>query len=49
MITLYSIIALHHHIIPVPKTGRERNVLSDAGDILESIIEGGANLVLSRS
>ncbi len=44
---LYKIIALHHHIIPVPKTGRERNVLSDAGDILESIIEGDANLVLS--
>ncbi len=44
---LYTIIALHHHIIPVPKTGRERNVLSDAGDILESIIVGGANLVLS--
>lgn len=45
--SLYRIIALHHHIIPVPKTGRERNVLSDAGDILQSIIVGGANLVLS--
>jgi 3',5'-cyclic AMP phosphodiesterase CpdA len=44
---LYKIIALHHHIIPVPKTGRERNVLSDAGDILQSIIDGCANLVLS--
>lgn len=44
---LYKIIALHHHIIPVPKTGRERNVLSDAGDILLSLIEGKANLVLS--
>ncbi len=44
---LYKIIALHHHIIPVPKTGRERNVLSDAGDILQSLIDGGANLVLS--
>ena len=31
---LYKIIALHHHIIPVPRTGRERNVLTDAGDIL---------------
>lgn len=45
--SLYKIIALHHHIIPVPKTGRERNVLSDAGDILQSIIDGKANLVLS--
>ncbi len=44
---LYKIIALHHHIIPVPKTGRERNVLTDAGDILKSIIDGGADIVLS--
>jgi 3',5'-cyclic-AMP phosphodiesterase len=44
---LYKIIALHHHIIPVPRTGRERNVLSDAGDILLSIINGNADLVLS--
>ena len=44
---LYKIIALHHHIIPVPKTGRERNVLSDAGDILLSLMKGRADLVLS--
>ena len=44
---LYKIIALHHHIIPVPKTGRERNVLSDAGDILQSLMNGKADLVLS--
>ncbi len=44
---MYKIIALHHHIIPVPRTGRERNVLSDAGDILYSIIEKNADLVLS--
>lgn len=40
-------IALHHHLIPIPKTGRERNVLTDAGDILKSVIEGNADLVLS--
>ena len=44
---LYKIIALHHHLIPVPKTGRERNVLTDAGDILKSVIDGSADLVLS--
>ena len=27
----FSIVALHHHIISIPETGRERNVLSDAG------------------
>jgi 3',5'-cyclic AMP phosphodiesterase CpdA len=44
---LYKIISLHHHIIPVPRTGRERNVLSDAGDILLSLVENDADLVLS--
>ena len=44
---MHKIIALHHHIIPVPRTGRERNVLSDAGDILYSILEKKADIVLS--
>jgi 3',5'-cyclic AMP phosphodiesterase CpdA len=44
---MQKIIALHHHIIPVPRTGRERNVLSDAGDILYSLIENDADIVLS--
>ena len=44
---MQTIIALHHHIIPVPRTGRERNVLSDAGDILYSLIENDADIVLS--
>ncbi len=44
---MQKVIALHHHIIPVPRTGRERNVLSDAGDILYSLIEKDADVVLS--
>ncbi|MDO5851423.1 MAG: metallophosphoesterase [Methanobacteriaceae archaeon] len=43
----FIIIALHHHIISIPKTGRERNVLSDAGDILLTLIKNNVNLVLS--
>ncbi|WP_455644756.1 metallophosphoesterase family protein [Methanosphaera sp.] len=44
---LFTIIALHHHIISIPHTGRERNTLSDAGDILLSLIQNNVNLVLS--
>lgn len=44
---MFIIIAVHHHIIPVPNTGRERNVLSDAGDILLLLLENNVNLVLS--
>lgn len=42
----FSIVAMHHHVIPVPKTGRERNVLSDAGDILQSLIDNNVNMVM---
>ena len=42
----FSIVAMHHHVIPVPKTGRERNVLSDAGDILHSLINNSVNIVM---
>ncbi|GIU92453.1 MAG: 3',5'-cyclic-nucleotide phosphodiesterase [Acidimicrobiia bacterium] len=31
----YRIFALHHHLVPVPGTGRERNIVWDAGDLLE--------------
>ena len=44
---MFIIISVHHHIISVPNTGRERNVLSDAGDILLLLLENHINLVLS--
>ena len=44
---MFVIITVHHHIIPVPNTGRERNVSSDAGDILLLLLENDVNLVLS--
>ncbi len=38
---------LHHHVVPIPQTGRERNVLSDAGDILKTLTLHEVDLVLS--
>ncbi|MDQ4082466.1 MAG: metallophosphoesterase [Actinomycetota bacterium] len=43
----FRIFALHHHLLPVPGTGRERNVVYDAGDTLEALQRGRVNLVLS--
>jgi 3',5'-cyclic AMP phosphodiesterase CpdA len=43
----FSIVALHHHVVPIPQTGRERNVLSDAGDILKTFTTHQVDLVLS--
>src|SRR6516165_555349 len=41
------VFVLHHHLLPVPGTGRERNVVYDAGDALECLQRAGVNLVLS--
>lgn len=43
----FSVVALHHHVVSIPNTGRERNVLSDAGDILKSLTMHEVDLVLS--
>ena len=42
-----KIFVVHHHLIPLPGTGRERNIIFDAGDILERLIETEVDLVLS--
>ena len=42
-----KIFVLHHHLLPVPGTGRERNIVYDAGDVLECLQRSGVNLVLS--
>jgi 3',5'-cyclic AMP phosphodiesterase CpdA len=41
------IFVLHHHLLPIPGTGRERNVVYDAGDALECLLRAGTHLVLS--
>jgi Icc protein len=43
----FRIFVLHHHLLPVPGTGRERNVVYDAGDVIEVLQEANVNLVLS--
>jgi len=42
-----KILAMHHHLIPIPATGRERNIPIDAGDVLKLCIESGVDIVFS--
>ena len=42
-----KIFVIHHHLIPIPGTGRERNIIFDAGDVLELLDEVDVDLVLS--
>lgn len=40
------IVAMHHHLVPVPRTGRERSTISDAGTVLEALVKSGVDMVL---
>jgi 3',5'-cyclic AMP phosphodiesterase CpdA len=42
-----KVFVLHHHLLPIPGTGRERSTVMDAGDLLEELIQAGVNIVLS--
>ena len=42
----FKIFTMHHHLLPVPNTGRERNILNDAGDVLEVLVDSNVDLVL---
>ncbi len=43
----FKVLCLHHHLIPIPGTGRERNILVDAGEVLSLCKELKVDLVLS--
>jgi 3',5'-cyclic AMP phosphodiesterase CpdA len=43
----FRIFVLHHHLVPVPGTGRERNTVWDAGDVLALLGDVDVDLVLS--
>jgi 3',5'-cyclic AMP phosphodiesterase CpdA len=42
-----KIFVVHHHLLPIPGTGRERNIVNDAGDVLELLADLNVDLVLS--
>lgn len=43
----FKIYVHHHHLLPVPGTGRERSTVADAGDLLEVLIRSGVHLCLT--
>src|SRR4028118_92660 len=42
-----KIFVIHHHLIPIPGTGRERNIIYDAGDVLELLAGTAGDPALS--
>lgn len=43
----FKLVALHHHLVSIPGTGRERNIVWDAGEVLEILAENNVDLVLA--
>ncbi len=44
---LCKIVTFHHHLLPIPQAGRERNILLDSGDLLRVFVDYGVNFVLN--
>jgi 3',5'-cyclic AMP phosphodiesterase CpdA len=42
-----KVFVVHHHLVSLPGTGRERNIVFDAGDVLERLVEAKVDVVLS--
>ncbi len=43
----FKVVALHHHLVSIPGTGRERNIVYDAGDVLDILYRQRADLVVA--
>lgn len=42
-----KVFAVHHHLVSIPGTGRERNIVIDAGDVLAELTSIGVDIVVS--
>ncbi len=43
----FKVFILHHHLVSIPGTGRERNIVWDAGDVLAELRRAKVDLVLA--
>jgi len=42
-----KVFVIHHHLVAIPGTGRERNTINDAGDVLAELVRFGVDIVMS--
>lgn len=42
----HKVVVMHHHVLPVPNTGSDRNTIVDAGDLLRVLARSDIDLVL---
>lgn len=44
---LVKVLCFHHHLFPIPNTGRERSMILDAGDVSRVIWDAGIDLIIT--
>jgi len=42
-----KVFVIHHHLVAIPGTGRERNTINDAGDVLAELVRFNVDIVMS--
>lgn len=42
-----KILCFHHHLLPIPNTGRERSMILDAGDVSRKIWRAGIDVIIT--
>ncbi len=43
----FKLFVLHHHLVTIPGTGRERNIVWDAGDVLDKLREVQVDIIIA--
>ncbi|MFW9997994.1 MAG: metallophosphoesterase family protein [Candidatus Odinarchaeota archaeon] len=44
---LIKVLCFHHHLLPIPNTGRERSMILDAGDVSQIIWQSGIDIIIT--
>ncbi|MFX0013101.1 MAG: metallophosphoesterase family protein [Promethearchaeota archaeon] len=44
---IVKVLCFHHHLLPIPNTGRERSMILDAGDVMQVIWKAGVDVIIT--
>lgn len=44
---LLKVLCFHHHLLPIPNTGRERSMILDAGDVMQVVWDAGIDVIIT--
>jgi 3',5'-cyclic AMP phosphodiesterase CpdA len=44
---ILKVLCFHHHLLPIPNTGRERSMILDAGDVMQVVWDAGIDVIIT--